>query len=79
MATERAGFVGTCDVHHKKLFKTRKDARAAARAVHPGANLSAYKCDVPAHAGCWHYGHLPKQTVSRGVESSMSSRYKPEI
>ena len=45
--------VGTCIQCGKVNFRTRKEARAAKRAIHPGEKMDTYQCfnDV------WHYGH----------------------
>lgn len=47
---------GTCPVHGKALYSSRKKARRSASRLHPGEHLSAYPCD--AQQG-WHIGHLP--------------------
>lgn len=40
----------------KQGYFTRREAKAAAKAVHPGDTLSVYRCPG---SGYWHYGHLP--------------------
>lgn len=50
----RPVFVGTCPTCGKRSFRSRKDARRAGRAAHPGAHLSEYRCGDD-----WHYGNLP--------------------
>lgn len=49
-----------CERSGKRCFASRKDARRAARAIHPGAVLRAYQCE--SH---WHYGNSP-EWVKRG-------------
>lgn len=53
---------GDCAVCGKKRYGSRKDARAAARALYPGDHLSAYRC-----ADAWHYGHLSAYVIARGA------------
>lgn len=48
----------------KLVFMTRKDARGAARRVHPGEHgMSAYECThalADGITGLYHYGHTMK-------------------
>lgn len=44
-----------CASCRKGAYLSRKEARKAARAHHPGEALSAYRC--PVDPGSWHYGH----------------------
>ena len=48
--------VGVCPCG-KRVFRNRKEARKAAREVHPGESLVAYECPEAARDGVWHYGH----------------------
>lgn len=56
------GMCMTCDKHS---YSSKKTAKAAARALHPGSGLRPYRC--PADAG-WHIGHLASQVI-RGKKS----------
>lgn len=56
--------VATCPVCGKRSFKSRRDARRAARAIHPGEVLRAYKCGEH-----WHVGHTP-DWVRRGEDAA---------
>jgi hypothetical protein len=48
------GNLGVCPVHGKRLHRSRKQARQAAKRVHQRGR--AYRC---AHGeGGWHWGHL---------------------
>lgn len=48
--------LGRCRATGKVAYATRKAARAAARAYHPGECLRAYRCPVADH---FHIGHTP--------------------
>lgn len=52
--------VGTCPRCGKRSFTSRRNARRAARAIHPDTPLRAYRCGQH-----WHYGHTP-DWVRRG-------------
>lgn len=43
-----------CSTCGKWCYPTRKAARRAARAFHPGHPMRAYQC-----GDWWHYGHKP--------------------
>lgn len=45
---------GVCDAHGKRLYATRRDAKATARQV--DRSMGVYPCDEV--IGCWHMGHL---------------------
>lgn len=51
----KSGYVGWCEEHQKRLWGTRKDARAVAR-EHHGARKNTYPCNI--FAGCYHVGGL---------------------
>lgn len=55
--------LGRCEGCEKDKFETRRIARDAAKARHPGERLSAYRC--PLDEDVWHYGHL-KAVVRNG-------------
>lgn len=69
---------GLCKCEKRK-FSSRKDAKAAARRAHPGAQLTPYRCE----GGYWHYGHLPSSvkagssTRSEIWTSSINPRLHP--
>jgi hypothetical protein len=46
-----------CSICNKRSYRSRKDARRAAKTFHPGESQRTYEC--PARAGMWHYGHRP--------------------
>lgn len=51
-----------CEKHEKKAFASRKEAKAAIRAMCV-TGMSEYRCDyVP---GGWHIGHMP-EALRRG-------------
>lgn len=57
---------GTCEVHRKLIYTSRKSARLHARRVHPGDNrIRPYACD--AQPGMFHLGHLPGPVVGGRV------------
>lgn len=57
----------TCAYCGKQCFSSRKLARDAAKARHPGHHLSAYQCkDAPEYVDLgkhWHFGHLSTRVV----------------
>jgi hypothetical protein len=55
---QRGRSCGTCERCLKAIYKTRRDARTAAKAQ-PDPECRAYKCP----AGYWHFGHLPKAVI----------------
>lgn len=44
--------VGTCGRCGKQCYRSRRDARAAKRAIHPGDKMGTYLC-----GSVWHVGH----------------------
>lgn len=54
----RIDWVGTCSCG-KRTYKTRKDARRAAKAGHAGEHMSVYRCAQ----GHWHIGHINARRV----------------
>lgn len=47
------------------MYRSRRDAKNAARAAFPGERFSAYRCkDNNAY---WHYGHLAPEVLSGEV------------
>ena len=52
--------IGTCRRCGKRSYLTRREAKKAARAIHPNVPLRAYQCGQ-----MWHYGHSP-DWVRRG-------------
>lgn len=56
----RAHVIATCRDCGKRCYLTRRDARRAARAIHPDVPLRAYQCGQ-----WWHYGNTP-QWIRRG-------------
>lgn len=49
---------GPCAACGKHRFSTRRDAKNAARFLHPEDSMRAYQCGA-----FWHYGHNPKQVT----------------
>lgn len=49
--------VGTCETCAKQSYKSRKDARRAAKDRNPEEQMTAYVCPINEHY--WHIGHLP--------------------
>lgn len=45
-----------CPACGKKSYRTRKDAKKAARTFHPNDRMSAYQCRHEDGLG-WHFGH----------------------
>lgn len=41
----------------KTGYRCRRDARRAARVLHPGEHLRAYTCDAALPGFGWHLGH----------------------
>lgn len=56
MITARVPYRFVCRTCRKRAYDSRKHARSAAHAAHPGDHLAAYRC--PHHTGFWHVGHL---------------------
>ena len=56
---ERAVPVATCEVCGKQGYRSRRKAKAAARALYPGHHMSAYRCGQ-----WWHVGHLPSRMIA---------------
>lgn len=48
-------YVGDCPDCGKHQFNTRRDAKRAARFLHPEDNQRPYRCGQ-----FWHYGHTPR-------------------
>lgn len=60
-AKAATGHVGTCPVHGKRLYATRKAVRRAIRDI-GDRGMREYPCtEVPGH---WHAGHLPLRVVT---------------
>lgn len=65
-----AGRSTRCSVCGKQgCFRSRKEARAARRRIHPGERMRAYQCG----SGYWHFGHLPDHIVI----PTTGTRYDP--
>lgn len=60
------GYAAWCEVHGRKAFQTRKDARRAIRHMH-GSRMREYRCHVL--CGLWHVGHLPL-AVAAGLKTA---------
>jgi hypothetical protein len=56
--------IGTCQRCGKRCYATRREAKRAARALHPDAPLRAYRCGT-----WWHVGHTP-DWVRRGEDAA---------
>lgn len=54
----RAVRLGWCHACNKQTFRSRKAARANAKAVFPNEKLNAYPCPAAVDQWQWHYGHL---------------------
>ena len=53
----------------KQAYRSRRDARTAARRLHPGdTRLSAYACQL--EDGAWHLGHLKGALVGGKIRRS---------
>lgn len=68
-------YCGTCTVHRRLSYTSRKRARLHARRVHPGDNrMNAYQCD---DTGLWHLGRLPGPVVGgkTGRHTIINDRY----
>lgn len=55
--------IGTCPECGKQTFKTRKAAKRALNAIHPGSGMSVYPC-----GDGYHYGHLSARVKSGDVD-----------
>lgn len=53
---------GTCQAHGKRLYKTKKRAKAVIRRMPKASPMREYRCQE--HPGWWHIGHLPQATVA---------------
>ena len=51
--------VSTCGVCGKQGYRSRREARRAARVLHPGRRVRAYSC-----AGRWHFTSQAAATVA---------------
>lgn len=58
-----------CDVCGKGAYESRRDAKRAARDIHPHERLNAYRC--PHRAGMWHLGHLRPGDRDRSIRVEM--------
>lgn len=54
-----------CEVHEKRGYSSKREAKRAAKRWHPGEHLDAYPCDRG--TGLWHIGHLPSGVLRRGT------------
>jgi hypothetical protein len=54
----------------KWAYPSRRQARRAARVLHPGERLRAYAC---LRAGSWHFGHLPKTATLPGTSGAVTA------
>ena len=61
--------VGYCMDCGKLSYRSRKAARRAARAAHPGESLQAYE----AHPGVWHYGHSHVWRFTSTVDATQTA------
>jgi hypothetical protein len=59
---------GKCPAHSKRIYETRRDAKAATREIAGDLHLGVYRCDV---AEGWHIGHLQRD-VRRGLTDRAS-------
>jgi hypothetical protein len=74
IGSTHAPYEGTCYEHNdKRLYRSRKDARHAAK-TNRIKGLSSYKCD--ARPGYWHVGHLLPE-IKAGKLSRDEMREKP--
>lgn len=65
-AKAAAGHVGTCPVHGKRLYASRKAAKAVIR--RSADPMREYPCtEVPGH---WHVGHLPLRVMTGDCTAS---------
>ena len=53
------GAVALCSECGKKTYASKKAARSAARSLHPGEQMNAYRCGTG-----WHYGHLDRRVIA---------------
>lgn len=71
-ATPDWASAGVCSCG-KKVYRSKKDARNAARIKHPDDQLSVYQC-MSNVSGPWHIGHLADE-IKTGLETR-KSRYR---
>jgi hypothetical protein len=57
--TGGVAYIGCCPVCGKHCYETKRDAKRAARRLHPGSRLNPYRC-----GRWWHIGHLPAPVVA---------------
>lgn len=67
-----AMWVTTCARCGKRGYKTRKDAKRAARTFHPGDTQRPYRC--PVLPDLWHFGHRP-EWVTQGAPNPAHVAY----
>lgn len=60
----------TCECG-KRGYMSKKDAKAASKALHPGSGNHVYACES---SGLWHFGHLPVAVLNRGMDRSTLRR-----
>jgi len=65
IAAKNRNQIGLCPITGKQMFASKRQARRAWRARHPGDHLNEFTCDGDNGCGYWHYGHLPED-VRRG-------------
>lgn len=64
-----------CHTCGKWAYHSRRDARRAYKALHPGeSRLNAYRC--PDRPEFWHYGHKPG-CQGRPVDATEEQRASP--
>ncbi|SDP61010.1 hypothetical protein SAMN04487905_10639 [Actinopolyspora xinjiangensis] len=60
MSTHPLSSFEQCPACGKKVYNSRRSARQAAKAHHPGKHLNAYRCprSLEWDSTRWHVGHL---------------------
>jgi len=75
----RNASLGICAECGKMRYRTRSDAKKAARRAHPGERMAAYPCttdDNDGYEGRWHLGTMPT-TIARGISTRDTAREYP--
>lgn len=57
-------WIGECPDHGKKLWPSRKAAKAGIRRFRDPAGMSVYRCDV---RNGWHIGHMPQRVKTGAI------------
>lgn len=66
--------IGVCPDTGKRKYGSKKQAKRAARANHPGEHMNAWQCQACGH---YHLGHLPRTVLQGRVPRSILSVPSP--